>query len=118
MNNLNLSKSIIHYLKNVDYRDKNEKIKLINIQILINIYTTYLNFIKKNGHEMFDIIENEEYFQENDGNNMKDDLESVSIIEEHEYDDEDDRLYKVKKNSGNDCSEPPDDDGISENKKK
>lgn len=48
LNNHDLSKLVIYYLNNADYRDKNKKTKLINIQILKNIDTkNVIKFSKK-----------------------------------------------------------------------
>ena len=47
MSNPNLSKSL---------RDKYKKVKLIDLDILINIYSTYVKFIKENSLEMFNKI--------------------------------------------------------------
>lgn len=119
LNNPNLSKSIVYYLNNSNYYDKNKKVKLINYQILKNIYNTYTNFVKQNGLEMFDNIEDEDFIQENNNETLNDDEYSDSCKEEEEESDEEkENIFFKNKDNDDDDKNPPGDGNNNLNKKK
>ena len=119
MSNPNLSKSLIYYIQKYNFRDKNKKVKLIDLEDLKTIYATYVKFIKENGLEMFDKIENEDYIIENLSDNVEDDENSVSNSEEEDESDEEDKINIDKNNKPDDNNDnSPDDNctGKKENK--
>ena len=102
INNPNLSKAIIYYINNSGYMDKkNKKIKLINLEKLKEIYSTYVEIVQKNGLEMFDNIINEDY-----------------LIEETNYIDEEDDIIIDIKNNNNSRSGSDDDEDKDNNQDK
>ena len=92
--------------------------KLINYQIRKNIYNTYANFVKQNGLEMFDKIEDEDYIQENNTETLNDDENSDSSKEEEEPDEEHENLFFKNKDNDDDDKNPPGDGNNNLNKKK
>ena len=119
MSNPNLSKSLIYYIQKCNYRDKNKKVKLIDLEDLKTIYAIYVKFIKENGLEMFDKIENEDYIIENLSDNIEDNENSVSNSEEEDESDEEDKINIDKNNKPDDNNDnSPDDNcaGKKENK--
>ncbi len=77
-----------------------------------------MQILFKNGLQIFDKIENEDYIKENKCDTIKDDEDLELNIEEEESDEEDDNLSLNKKNSDSYGSEPPGEDEISLNKEK
>ena len=102
MSNPNLSKALIYYIQKCNYRDKYKKVKLIDLEILKGIYSTYVKFIKENGLEMFDKIENEDYIIENISNNIEDDEISFSNSDEEDDSNDENGINIDKKNNSDD----------------
>ena len=119
MSNPNLSKSLIYYIQKCNYRDKYKKVKLIDLEILKNIYATYVKFIKDNGLEMFDKIENEDFIVEEIPNDIEDDENSDSNSDEEDESKNCDEINIDKKDDPDDDNDNSSDDnfiGKKENK--
>ena len=119
MSNPNLSKSLIYYIQKCNYRDKYKKVKLIDLEILKNIYATYVKFIKDNGLEMFDKIENEDFIVEEIPNDIEDDENSYCNSDEEDESKNCDEINIDKKDDPDDDNDNSSDDnciGKKENK--
>ena len=102
MGNPNLSKALIYYIQKCNYRDKSKKVKLIDLEQLKIIYDTYVKFIKENGLEMLDKIENEDYIIEDSYASIEDDENSDSNSDEDDESNADDGINIDKKDNPDD----------------
>lgn len=70
----NLSKSIIYYITKCNYLEKNKKeVKLIDYKNLTDIYSTYVEVVKKSGLTIFENIENEDFISDEANDDYFDD---------------------------------------------
>ena len=119
MNNPNLSKAIIYYIKNSEYLDKKTKsIKLIDFEIMKNIYMTYVEIVKNNGLEMFDNKMNEDYFEEENNKILIDDENSISSTSSEDELEEIEKSHIKNNNTDDDDSDKDNDNEIYGHKEK
>ena len=110
MNNPNLSKAIIYYIKNSDYLDKKtKKVKLIDLETMKNIYNTYVDIVKNNGLEMFDNKINEDYFVDDSNKIIIDDENSITSSSSEEESEEIEKSVIKNNNTDDDDSDKDND---------